>query len=287
MKNSLSVIVLVLFSLVLISCKEKISMYDLCMNPELHRRYNKPSIYDYKYDEEFIQNNWNMAESFFDKKEYQKAIYHYKEVLVSFACKYENFNPYFNISYEDTVKNFEVRYFSLYNIACCYSLLNDFENAKIYLNKAIESGYPYFNHIVKDDDLKNLFKSDENILKEVSIVFNKGNDTNTVIGRQLKFIRGPSAGIHITFVDENTVIYEPFCEGAEKCHDYYYGKYNIKNYNVVISFYKEEYYDMSNSVNYYVDLREGNYTVVSHEIKDFMVLPLSLEENNEIVFSEF
>lgn len=65
-----------------------------------------------------------------------------------------------------------------------------------------------------------------------------------------------------------------------------YGTYTLKNYFVIISFSKEEYGDMSNSEAYYKDILENNYKKVSLKIKEEMVLPLAIKENNFIANSE-
>ncbi len=44
----------------------------------------------------------------------------------------------------------------LYNLACSYSLLEDIDRALEVIKQAIACGYDDFNHLAKDDDLKNL-----------------------------------------------------------------------------------------------------------------------------------
>ena len=48
--------------------------------------------------------------------------------------------------------------FILYNLACSYSLVNDLDQAFVYLQKAILYGYDNFYHMFTDQDLANLHK---------------------------------------------------------------------------------------------------------------------------------
>ena len=287
MNKKIFVFIITIFSFLFFSCKKKQSLYDLCLNSEINDKY---SVYEYCFGNDkskyqnFISSTYNKAEKFYDLKKYENAIYNYKEVLVAFAC--ENSLPSFNIAFEETAKNYEIRYFSLYNIACCYSLLGKLNDAELFLIRAIESGYPYINHIMTDDDLSNLFNSNTNLKQKVNEIYNKGNIENTLVGQEIKLIRGPSGGCSFNFLTENTVVYETHSEGAPKYNDKYYGTYTLKNYFVVISFSKEEYGDMSNSEAYYKDILENNYKKVSLKIKEEMVLPLAIKENNFIANSE-
>ncbi len=281
---------LIFFSFMLFSCNKNPSIYDLSLNPELHKKYAKPSVWDYCFVldkneyQEFITNTYNKAERNYDLKKYEDAIYNYKEVLVAFA--FVNNRPVFNVPFENTSQNYKTRYFSLYNIACCYSLLGNNTEAEEFLIKAIKSGYPYIDHIMKDEDLFSFFKSNPKMKQKVIDCFNNGNNKKTVLGKEINLVGGPSSGNSFKFVNEDFVIYQPWGEGWKKYNDKYYGTYKLKNYSVIISFYKEEYGDLSNSEAYYKDIREENYKNVSLDINESMVLPLAIEENNLISFSE-
>ncbi|MBR1911029.1 MAG: hypothetical protein IJ828_01600 [Treponema sp.] len=263
-----------------------ISIYDACLSDISWEEMSKLPLNDYFLNgnayTEFISAKWNTAEEAYDEKQFEKAIYAYKDVLVAFA--YNNSDPYFNVTYDTVAKNYETRFFSLYNISCCYSLEGKLEDSEAYLIKAIESGYPYFKHILQDTDLDNLFNAKPELKKTVKELFDRGNDKNAVIGKELHFIYGPNSGLTIRFVDDNTFVYNPWSEGNKKADHYYFGTYELKHYNAVINFYRETYKDMSKSKAYYLDLREGNYTTVDTEINDTMILPLSMEENNLIKF---
>ncbi len=47
-----------------------------------------------------------------------------------------------------------------YNLACSYALLNQTRPALASLTKAIDLGYDDFNHLKKDEDLRNLLKDE-------------------------------------------------------------------------------------------------------------------------------
>src|SRR5687767_3220508 len=47
---------------------------------------------------------------------------------------------------------------AFYNLACSYSVLNRVDEAISALRKALDLGYRDFNHLLKDDDLKNVRK---------------------------------------------------------------------------------------------------------------------------------
>ncbi len=266
------------------SKKEKVSVYDLCLSPELPEKYDDLYLFDHNIEPdeypEYIKKAWEEAEFCYDEKKYKDAIYNYKDVLVIYA--YKRPFPEFNYSFKEYDEDYKTRYFSLYNIACCYSLLGNKENAETFLIKALESGYPYIDHIMMDEDLINLFNSKPQLKETIKNIFNKGYDKNILIGETIKYCTGPTSGIDITFLNERDVIYEPWSEGTKKYQHKYHGTYSFKNYYAIISFYKEEYCDMSKSEAYYEDIRNKNYTKVVKEINDTMVLPLSLEENAKI-----
>ncbi|HKS15998.1 MAG TPA: tetratricopeptide repeat protein [Planctomycetota bacterium] len=45
---------------------------------------------------------------------------------------------------------------AFYNLACSYSILNRIDEAVAALKKALDLGYRDFNHLLKDEDLKNV-----------------------------------------------------------------------------------------------------------------------------------
>ena len=49
---------------------------------------------------------------------------------------------------------------AFYNLACSYSVLNRVDEAVAALKKALDLGYRDFNHLLKDEDLKNVRSDD-------------------------------------------------------------------------------------------------------------------------------
>ena len=49
---------------------------------------------------------------------------------------------------------------AFYNLACSYSILNRIDEAVAALKKALDLGYRDFNHLLKDEDLKNVRSDD-------------------------------------------------------------------------------------------------------------------------------
>ncbi|MCX7703287.1 MAG: PDZ domain-containing protein [Planctomycetota bacterium] len=74
------------------------------------------------------------AEEHHKKREYEKALEVYKEILEKFP--------------DDTI--------ALYNSACAYSLLKNKEKAVEFLKKAVEAGFVDFSHIESDEDLNEI-----------------------------------------------------------------------------------------------------------------------------------
>ena len=290
MKNKFLLFGVVAFSCLIFSCNRKISIYDAILHPELYEKNSKTSVSDYCFfsneDEynKFITDTYNKAERNYDLKKYKGAIFNYKEVLVAFGCK--NYYPNFNISLENSLEIYKKRYCSLYNIACCYSLLGNYKEAEEFLIKAIKSGYPYINHIMSDEDLFSFFDKNPEKKQKLIDCFDNGKKKNELLGQEIKLVHGPSSGCSFEFVNENLIIFSPWREGDDKYQHKYYGRYTINNYFVKISFYKEEYCDLSNSEAYYRDILNENYKIVSIDINEDMVFPLCMKEDNLIFSSE-
>ena len=81
-----------------------------------------------------------LGDYFFINKEYYKAIEAYE---ISKELEYEK------------------SYYSLYNIACAYSLLESYDDSYDFLMEALSAGYRHFDWLYKDNDLSNLMNSIE------------------------------------------------------------------------------------------------------------------------------
>lgn len=126
----------------------------------------------FKSEKEFssyVNENYKIGDEFYDKKEYKNAITHYENVINAYVCKYPeliNTKRTFN-------KEFQTYYYSIYNVACCYSLLKNYDEdyaTEIYLYFALNSGYPHIEYLLNDKDLEFTFNHfstlKENIMKE-------------------------------------------------------------------------------------------------------------------------
>jgi hypothetical protein len=126
----------------------------------------------FKSEKEFssyVNENYKLGDEFYDKKDYRNAITHYENVINAYVCKYPeliNTKRTFN-------KEFQTYYYSIYNVACCYSLLKNYDEdyaTEIYLYFALNSGYPHIEYLLNDKDLEFTFNHfstlKENIMKE-------------------------------------------------------------------------------------------------------------------------
>lgn len=57
--------------------------------------------------------------------------------------------------------NYEKSYYSLYNMACAYSRMKQFDESYEFLIFALKEGYEHYDWIFKDNDMSNLLNSDE------------------------------------------------------------------------------------------------------------------------------
>ena len=126
----------------------------------------------FKSEKEFtfyVNKNYKMGDEFYDKKEYKNAIKHYENVINAYVCFY----PELINTEKAKNKVFQTYYYSIYNVACCYSLQQNYEEdyaTDIYLFFALNSGYPHIEYLLNDKDLEftfNHFRSlKEKIIKD-------------------------------------------------------------------------------------------------------------------------
>lgn len=120
------------FSMLDSSCKEdaKIEKYILFVLNE-----NPDSISAYNLQNRFTNErevNLLIAQGFLDREKYAKAIEYFLKT-----------GEFLNSS-------------NLYNISCCYSILNDIEKSLKYLELSLQKSNMYFDHIQNDPDLENI-----------------------------------------------------------------------------------------------------------------------------------
>lgn len=209
--------------------------------------------YDSFHLEEFakLMTDYNDGENFYDRKEYEKAIESYTKVFFNAAFHYHykdwkveehknEIETEFGSQF-DSIGEIKLYYFSLYNIACCYSLLGNFIKAKEYLLYAIYAGYPYLNHIFADADMKWLFLSDSSLKSQVEKIYNEGNSKSLVPNKKCRY-KDLYGSAEFGF-DEGTVIYFDFDNYDGTQQDFKQrGSYEIKNYHILMHFDRRTYY---------------------------------------------
>jgi Transglutaminase-like superfamily len=111
----------------------------------------------------FSQNNQyaefaSSHDSLMMKAYYDRKPDRYLDVL-------NEFNQWYNQLPKGEQANYQgYKINALYNLSCTYSVLNDKENALLYLKRAIEAGYNNYGHMQEDSDLDNI-RTDEAFTK--------------------------------------------------------------------------------------------------------------------------
>ncbi len=124
----------------------------------------------FKSEKEFssyVNENYKLGDEFYDKKDYRNAITHYENVINAYVCFHSG------VINTDKSKNkeFQTYYYSIYNVACCYSLLKNYDEdyaTRTYLYFALNSGYPHIEYLLNDKDLEFTFKHYPKLKEELS-----------------------------------------------------------------------------------------------------------------------
>ena len=124
----------------------------------------------FKSEKEFssyVNENYKLGDEFYDKKDYRNAITHYENVINAYVCFHSG------VINTDKSKNkeFQTYYYSIYNVACCYSLLKNYDEDSAtysYLYFALESGYTHLDYLLNDKDLEFTFKHYPKLKEELS-----------------------------------------------------------------------------------------------------------------------
>lgn len=197
----------------------------------------------FAFDYKKIKKNYDEAESYFDKKNYEDAIKKYTEVFKHSAYFYDlkdeekkQISSDYGLQV-DEIGEIKLLYYSLYNIACCYSLTGNFSKAKEYLLYAIYAGYPNPNYIFNDSDMKPLFSSVPSLKSEVEKIYRQGNSKSLVQGKL--FEQWIVNDCFRYGFDGDTVI-QYYGSSDWKDHKFK-GTYKVKNYHIMMHFYKESY----------------------------------------------
>lgn len=210
----------------------------------------------------------------YDNEEYQNAIKSYEQFWKKYnsnkAIFFNKITATFEIDSNKTVKE---SYYSLYNIACCYSLLKDYENSEYYLKYSILAGYPYLNHILEDKDLYNLFSEKKNLKEKIVELFNLGNNPNFLIGKQI--YQEGMGGLTFSFFQnkEGKNVYTAYADimlDSAEVEYYGEGEFLFQNYKVI--FIPDNYKKISrayeNNLRSEYEVKFGNNDFLWYEIGD-------------------
>ena len=193
--------------------------------------------------------DYEMGNDYFDHHNYNKAINYY----LAFWNNYKsNLDKFENSTVIQKDKNGIVKesYFSLYNIACCYSILKQYQDAEYYLKFSVLAGYPYLDHILKDSDLENLFSTKKELKTEIQNIYKKGNSKDILVDKQIH-VDNLEGTIYSFFKDSEgnyrfTKQAGSYLDIAK--HEIYgEGEFEFQNFKIVLKYdtYKEtyQYYD--------------------------------------------
>lgn len=267
--NDKKIIALLTTALMLVSCEKKQPLEtknetEAEVKPaeiSTQKTFSKPDDWYPEFDGfdslkcgfEGWNNNYEAGEKAFDEKKYEDAIESYTKVYSRILSKADEvkeyyeaygksdgykkaYEKYFNVSCDE---NGEIKllYYSLYNIACCYSCMENYEKAKEFLFNAIYAGYPYLKHIFKDEDLKAVFQSDPNLKSEVKELFERGNRTDLVNGKEFEVWVVNDCTLYGFDGDTVIMTFATSDWKEDKCR----GKYSVKNYHVFMHFDEKTY----------------------------------------------
>ena len=188
------------------------------------------------------KKTYEEGERLFDEKKYEEAIEKYLSVADNTFYYLESNDKRRRELISDGIEfdsNGEAKllYYSLYNVACCYSLMGNFSKARQYLIAALHAGYPFINYILKDADMQPFFASDPSLKSEIQKIFNQGNSRALVNGK--KFEIWDLNDCHRYGFDGNTVI--RYCASSDWLDHKYKGTYEVKNYHIIMHFTRKTY----------------------------------------------
>lgn len=138
----------------------KTELYTLRNRDRISQTYER-KIQNLKFSSEkefnsYVNANYKLGDEFYDKKDYRNAITHYENVINAYVCFHSG------VINTDKSKNkkYQTYYYSIYNVACCYSLLKNYDEdyaTRTYLYFALNSGYPHIEYLLNDKDLEFTF----------------------------------------------------------------------------------------------------------------------------------
>lgn len=125
------------------------------------------------------------------------------------------------------------KYFSYYNLACVYSIMDNLNSSFNSLKEALEYGYPYIEHLYNDPDLNNLLNNSEDIKNQIRIIYNTGF-VNTFSRKSFEYSRASEWDEYV-FINNTNI----FVRSTRDFDHVRYGTYEIRNYQIVIHYNRE------------------------------------------------
>ena len=196
--------------------------------------------------------DYELGNDYFDRKDYNRAIKQYLSFWKNYTSNINTFEKNNDIS-KDNNGIVKESYFSLYNIACSYSLLQEFDEAEYYLKYAILAGYPYLDHILKDSDLSNLFSVKKELKSDIQNLYNKGNSKELLIDKRI-YLDNLDGTCYCFFKDKKGTFkftkYGSTYLDISKREIYGEGEFEFKNFKIILKYntYKEIYQDYENNL---------------------------------------
>ena len=218
-----------------------------------------------------IISYYEIANEYFERSQYDKAIENYQEFWKKYSLNQNLFKASSSKFSKDNNETIKETYFSLYNIACCYSLQKKYDKAEFFLKYAILAGYPYLNYIINDEDLQNLFNANKELVTEIKKIFNTGNITDLFIGK--KIYEEGFDGICFCFFKNKDgkycfTKYSNTSLDAAKHEIYGEGEFEFKNYKLFLKYdvNKEIYRYYENNLRTEKDLNKKTETINWYKI---------------------
>jgi len=193
-------------------------------------------VYYYYYGNCFMLiNNYEYAE-----KAYLKAITMFNWIFNPWKQTYYDKKEYC-YSFDNNGMARE-EYFTYYNLACTYSIINKVDSAFDNIKKALECSYPYIDHLFNDPDLNNLFNSSKDIKNQIQKIYDDGF-INKFTGKAFYYGRASTIDYYF-FINEKNIRNK-----STRDFDYArFGIYEVKNYLIIAKYNREKGYRGINPV---------------------------------------
>lgn len=242
-------------------------------------------LYNFGTDKEFLHyviTNYELADEKYDIGKYAKAINYYQEVIN--AYEFNKNNEVFHLepseAADDIINTFKKYYYSIYNIACSYALLGKYDEAELYLIRAINAGYPHLDYLLRDNDLEKLFVEKSNLASDVSYLYQICNNSNKIANKTIMYGRGPSAVDKYVFSDDGSTVIMFDVSVDAKGNYRLKGSYKIRNNFLILVFNEEDYLETKGYI-LGIGIQEEDCEKVHNKVTLRHVIPLFSIDNNK------